>query len=177
MIDEVLNNTVTETESTVESTETVENPVETKTYSEEDLKKACQSSASKAKYELLKELNIKSVDEFKDIRSKYENTVKESDDLKAQLQQTRDDFDTYKLDIKIRDLGVSDEFKDEFLTLTNSKISAEVDFDAAAKLVLDKNPNYRVHREETVKIGVEKQEVKEQPNISEDLKKKYSWLH
>lgn len=179
MSEEVLNNDVTKTESPTEPAATVENKEaeQVSNYiapSEEEYKKAIQSASSKAKYAILQELGIKSVDEFKAKTAEYDNAIKERDALKEDKLKIESQVDKLKVELALEQLGVGDEYKEDLITLAKAKVSDKVDFKSAAEEVLNKNPNWKKNNS-PLKLGTEKTEVK--PTTVEDrLSKKYAWL-
>ena len=179
---EDLNNNITESEvngaEAVSTPEKIEEPAVSDYIapSEEEYKKAMQSSASKAKYALLQELGIKNVDQFKELKNTYDSAIKETEGLKSQLEASRNDYAKLQEDYSVMKAGVSDEYKEDFLTLVKSKVSAEKSFEVAAEEILAKNPHWRVSRE-VLKMGSDKNpEPTKESDSSEYLKKKYSWI-
>lgn len=127
---------------------------------EQEYQKALQSASSKAKFEILKELGVKSVQEFVDLKTTYENSIKDAGETRSKLEESEKENTRLSEDIAVMKAGVSDEFKEDFLTLVHSKMSAEKSFDDAAKEVLDKNPTWKVGQSEPIKIGNDKSETK-----------------
>ena len=139
---------------------------------QEEYNKAIQSASSKAKYALLQELGIKSVDEFKTKANTYEEAIKETESLKKANSDYANQINGLKEEMLISQLGVSEDYKEDFLTLAKAKVTESKDFTTAAKEVLDKNPNWR-NLQEPIKMGTEKSEQKQ---IHNSLSKKYSWI-
>lgn len=160
-----------ETETTETST-VEEKKDEWKAPTKDEYEKTLQSERSKAKYALLQELGIKSVDDFKTKYSAYEAAIQESETLKTNNTNYQTEIQNLKEEIVIRDLNVNPEFKEDFLTLTRSRITADKDFKTAGAEVLEKNPNWQVSRE-PARMGTEKSE--QQPSTS-SLSKKYPWI-
>jgi len=164
----ILDNEQTQ-EVTIQASSTVEtgtadptNPAPESTYqapTEQEYTKALQSAASKAKYSLLQELGVKSVQEFRDLKATYETSIKDSGEIRTKLEESEKKVVGLTEDIATMKAGVSDEFKDDFLTLVHSKMSADKSFDDAAKEVLDKNPTWKVGSE-PIKLGNDKSETK-----------------
>lgn len=142
--------------------------------SEEEYKKALQSASSKAKYSLLQELGINSVDDFKQKSAKYDEGIKELEQLKQKQAEYELQVDSLKKDLAVEQLGVSDEYKEDLITLAKAKVSDKVDFKSAAEEILNKNPNWK-KGQSAPKLGTEKSEVK--PTTVDDvLSKKYPWI-
>lgn len=183
-MEDVLNNNITETDNTseLEPTATLENKeAETKSEyiapDEDTYKRVLQSERSKAKYEMLQELGVKSIDEFKKTKLSYENAIKESDNVRLELEEIKSKYAKLEENIKLEKLGVLDEYKDDFITIVKSKVTEERDFDTVAKEVLEKNTHW-LKGTNDVRLTSEKSESKkDKPQVSDYLKSKYPWLH
>jgi hypothetical protein len=171
------NSNITTENTTPETTvETGENktPVQTqepvKTYTQEEYDKAIQSASSKAKNEILKALEIKSVDEFKTLKETYDKAVKDSEELKTSNE---------KLNhlLVLKDLNVKDDSAEDFIDLAIKRISDKVDFKAAAEEVAKLYPAMLKGVETNIKTGIEKKDGSKSENqYSEDMLKRYPWL-
>ena len=177
MLEETNQEKVTLSEDTVETTNTEKNVVENvtpKTYKEEEFNKALQSQKSKGKFEILQELGIKSVDEFKNLKNTYETSINEKEELSNKLEALQREKDTLMEENTVIKLNIAEEFKSDALTLAKTKVSSEVTLEMALNNILEKNPNWRKSGE-SLKIGTEKSENKTS-EISEDLKTRFPWL-
>jgi len=122
-----------------------EQPIATKTYTEEDVKRERQSASSKAKFDVLSELGISSVDEFKNLRTelasaneKYEQVNKLNEENKTKYNDLQSKFDNYKKESIAKQLGVDESSFNDFKTLVDSKVDAEHSFEDVAKEVAKK---------------------------------------
>lgn len=155
-------------ETTVESTET-EKTVELK-YSEEDLNKAIQSANSKGKGDLLKELGISSVKEFKEMKKTFEEANNAKSDLELQIE-------TLNNKLVCKNLNVRDDVSEDFIDLTKKRIKEGVSFEEAAMTVAELYPNMLNSAKTYDKTGIEKKnESKETSKYSEEMLKRYPWL-
>jgi len=159
-----LNNEITDslaptTEPTTVENKTVEPASEFKAPTEDEFNKAIQSASSKAKFAILQELGIKSVDEFKQLKATYETSIKDAGEIRSKLETSEKEKKALTEDLATVKLGISDEYKEDFLTLVHSKVSDSKTFDEAAKEVLSKNPTWQSNGN-TIKLGVEKSETK-----------------
>jgi hypothetical protein len=129
--------------------------------SEDEYKKEVQSLSSKAKYELLKELNAKSLD---DIRSKFseleavKNELSALNDIKSELEATRKEKELLSDTLLAIKAGAKQETLDDFLTLAKKKVNDEVNLEQAMKLVLDTYKEFRAEDLGSItnRIGTEK---------------------
>ena len=137
---------------------------------EEEYNKALQSAASKAKYALLQELNIKSVDDYKAKVSQYETAINESKSLKEANTKYQEQINDLNETLVMEKMGVDDAFKDDLLTLAKAKVTDEIDFSKAVEMVLEKNPTWRRDKE-PVRIGTEKTNVRLDANEDDKRKK------
>lgn len=156
-------------DTTVESTET-EKTVELK-YSEEDMSKAIQSATSKGKGDILKELGIGSVKEFKEMKKTYETAVNEKANLETQLESL-----TNKLICK--NLNVKDDVSEDFIDLAKKRVKDGTTFEDAAKAVAELYPNMLVNNTTYEKTGIEKKTDggSKQPQYSEEMLRRYPHL-
>lgn len=138
------------------------NPEPVSTYkapSEQEYAKALQSAASKAKFEILKELGVKSVQEFHDLKATYETSIQDAGNMKTELEESKSKITGLSEEISVMKLGIDDAHKEDFLTLVHSKVSADKSFEDAAKEVLERNPTWKVGNE-PIKFGNDKSETK-----------------
>ena len=137
---------------------------------EEEFNKSLQSERSKAKHEVLKELNANSVDAVKETLTAYQVVQKTAEELKAKTSKLEEQ-------LVVTQLGILPEFIQEAITLAKTKTDKPLT-DALAEVV-SKFTNM------VAKIGV-KPEVKlgTEANPQEDLAatqasnilKKYPWV-
>ena len=174
---DVLNNLVTDTEDTATPAQAETQEAEATGYvapSEEEYKKAIQSAASKAKYAILQEMGVKSVEEFKNKYSEYDNAIKENESLQNKIKEQEVLITKQQEDLVLEKLQVGEDYKSDLITLAKAKVSDTVDFKSACEEVLQKNPNWKAVSD-PVKLGTEKSEAK--TTSAEDvLSKKYKWL-
>ena len=171
---EELNNQITDSEITVESTETETKPVEPyRTFAtEEELSKFAQSERSKAKGEILKSLGINSVSDFQSLKKTYEDAIG-----KAQSQE--DTINSLNQKLVLKGLNVKDENTEDFIELAKKRTTNEVSFEDAAKQVAELYPTMIIGKafSSDTKIGTEKQDGKTNDSrYSEDMLKRYPWL-
>jgi len=156
--------TTTETtavpDSAEKSTESAPSTPEPETYSKEEYKKAIQSSQSKAKYELLKELGINNVQEFKNLKGIYDTSIKEKTDLEAKQNEITEKYKELQSDLLLEKLGVSDEYKQDLLTLAKNKVDDKHTLEDVSKDLLIKYPQWTKYTAEKIKIGTEKTELR-----------------
>lgn len=172
---------VTNTETTVETTETetpvVEVEATPKTFTEEEFNKAIQSASSKAKNDILKELGISSVKDFKDLQNTYNTAIQEKDTLKTKQTELENELASLKLNAKVVALGVAEEFKDDFLELAEVKMTkGNKSFDDVSKEILEKNKHW-LTSSKIEKLGNDQSKSNIQDShVSDELKSKYPWL-
>lgn len=160
-----------QTESTAEQVDTSNDYIAP---TKEQYERALQSASSKAKYNILKELGINSVDAFKAEKSKYDELIKTSSDRESEIATLKSENDKLKTDIMLNELGVDEAYKDDLLVLARARTTDNTDLKSAAQEVLSKNPNWKAHKE-PVNLGTERSELKDTTQES-SLYKKYPWL-
>ena len=138
--------------------------------SEEEFNKTLQSERSKAKHEVLKELNVKTVDEVKSVLTAYEAVQKTAEELKGKTSKLEEQ-------LVVTQLGILPEFIQEAVTLAKAKADKPLS-DALAEVV-SKFPNMvaKVGVKPEVKVGTE---AKPQENLAAtqvaNISKKYPWV-
>lgn len=120
--------------------------------SKEEYEKALQSERSKAKNDILKTLGINDVNDYKAKVSTYDAAIKKESDLEKTLGE-------YKEKVLLFSNNVSEEYKDDFLTLVKAKAKSENDYDTVAKDILQRNPIWN-STNNSVQIGNDKSESK-----------------
>ena len=153
---------VTTQETTVDdsSTVTTESAPEQRTYTQEEYDKALASASSKAKYALLQELAIKNVQEFKDLKTKYDEALKERENMEANISELKKEKESLIEQNLIMKHSVADDYVEDCMTLAKSKVSETVTLDKAMEQVLEKNPTWKKY-DTSVKIGTEKSTIEE----------------
>lgn len=161
-----VDSTVVKDESTV---------VENETYSKADYDKAIKSAASKAKYDILKELGINSVKEFQELKNTYETAITEKGNLEKTLTDLNKKTTSLEEDLILTKLGVSEEYKQDMLTLAKSKVDESHNLETVSKELLEKYPLWK-NTKETIKMGTEKTDRPNEPEVNSALLAKYPWL-
>jgi len=144
---------------------------------EEDFKKELQSISSKAKFEILKEFEAKSVDDIKARVAKADelqktieelNTGKQS--LESELEKIKAEKEQITQEFTLKTLKVNEELQKEFLAIVN--ITEGDSFEAKCKAVIAKMPYFAGGEKNPVKIGNEKsnQKITIQDRIKERSK-------
>lgn len=117
-------------------------------------KKALQSVSGKAKNDLLKELGISNVSEFK---KSYAEFQQEKENLNKQLELANANYNNLKTEIEterknnIMDaLNISENSKKDFLSLVNSNMTEGKEFKDVAKDIAGK------YFTQSIKLGTEK---------------------
>ena len=169
------NSATTDENKPVEQEKPVNKPAEQtwktplwKAPTKEEYDKTIQSTASKAKYDILQELGITSVNDFKTKSDSVNKALSETSALKTENEHLKED-------LICKDLQVDDAYKDDLLTLVKAKTTDSKDFKTVAEEVLNKNPNWKVARP-SVKIGIEKSEKNDTSTVESRLAEKYDWL-
>jgi len=150
--------------------------------SEDDFKKDIQSAASKAKYEVLKELNVKSLDEVKSKIIELEaakTELVEATKIKSEYEQVKLQKQQVEESLLLTQLGVVPELKDDFLVLAKAKVTTELPLPEAAKSVIEKYKYFKgdsVITDAAVKIGLEKKangKVELENELAEKFRKSF----
>ena len=109
--------------------------------------------------QLLNELDVKSVAEIKSLKDDYGAKSKSILDLTSTIAELTANLEEVKTNEKIAKLNISDNHKEEFLTLVQAKTNADEDFNAVATKILANNPNWVVGSAKP-NIGTAKSESK-----------------
>lgn len=153
--------------------------------SEDDYKRLLQSTASKAKKEIMEELKssgFTSLDDVRKLKTSYEELTKNFDSLDASKKESDSKFNSLqeenqglKEKLLLKDLNIADEYKDDFLKFSKALVSDQKNLETAAKEVAEKYQMFKNVETRPVShnIGVEKRSSTTEPD---PLTKKYSWL-
>ena len=172
-MEETANNNIT-TESETAQVEAESNT--TITLTETELNKRLQSASSKAKGELLKELGINSVKDFQDLKTNYETAINNKTTLEESISTLNQEKTKLSGDLMLTKLGVSEEYKDDLLTLAKSKVDENHSLEDISKSLLEKFPQFKGVKE-TIKMGTEKATIKQdKPPVDDEMARKYPWL-
>jgi hypothetical protein len=185
MSEEIKNNSVEQVAAAApaEDTTPVEESKPFKVYSSEDeYKKELQSVASKAKFALLQELNLKNLEEARAKFTELEFTkseLKALNDVKAELDAAKSEKQKLSENLLMTELGVKTELRDDFLVLAKNKVSKDLPLEDAAKSVLEKYTYFKgsndVAAQVAQKIGTEKKP--QQVDFKEEEKKRLMKLY
>lgn len=152
------------TDNQVQENNTVENKVEEveqkpfKVFdTEEALNKELQSARSKAKYELLQELGIANVDEFKSLKSTYDSAIKDKEELLAKYKELEDIHNKAKQDYELDKIGVKIDKKEDFLLLAKSRMTEKDTITSISEKLKEEYPSlFEASKETTPTIGSER---------------------
>jgi len=187
--EQVANNDITTTQANTEtnaqvSTETetsqtsVENEQKSTTISltTKDLEKMLQSERSKAKYDILQEMGVHSVNEFKALKNTYDGAIKNQEMLQTELDEAHTANNRLQEELVVSKANIADDFKDDFLTLVKSKKTDANTYDDVVNEIIQRNPTWTKNAA-SVKIGTEKGVDDASTSTQKsDLSKKYPWL-
>ena len=171
---EVLNNNITETD--VPGNEVEPAKEATITMSELDFNKRIQSERSTSKNELLKELGIKSVKEFTELKASYETAINSAKSLEDNITNLNKDKTKLQEDLLIARLGVDEKHKDDLLTLAKSKVNDTNSLEDVAKDLLNSYPQFKAVKE-PFKMGTDRAIGTESgKKVSEEMAARFPWL-
>ena len=146
------------------------------TLTEVELNKRIQSASSKAKNELMKELGINSVKDFQDLKNNYETAINTKTSLEENINTLNQEKNKLSEDLILTKLGVSEEYREDLLTLAKSKVDNEHSLEDVSKSLLEKFPQFKGVKE-TIKMGTEKADIKkDKPPVDDEMARKYPWL-
>ena len=177
--------TVTDSESkevdnSVEKEETSVKAETPKTYTQDEMDKLVQSSRSKAKNEILKDLGISGVQEFKEYTAKIKTDQAEVENKLSEYKNTKIALDSATQDLAIYKNSVNPEYKTEVLTLAQAKVSDDMNIEQAVQEVLKKTPFFAVGSAEQHvqnKVGVDRSTTTSKVSaVDIKLQKSYPWL-
>ncbi len=143
----------------VEQTEKVTTQEQQEVYrtfsTEEEFNKFVQSTSSKAKGSILKELNANSIDEINNKISSLEELQNKYNELETSKIAVADEFNSYKEEIRLTSqLGLKKEQINDFNALVNSKLTDGVERSDIEKEVIEAYFSPKV-----TKIGTEKSDT------------------
>lgn len=170
---EVVSNEQPETTSGAIST-----PEEWVAPSKEEYDVALKSAENRAKTEILKELGVKSIKEFKqstaeinDRVSKFESLETEYNEYKSKLEEAEGKISHLTEQRALDKFGVKDDYRDDLLTLAKAMNSENIE--AALESLVQEKYSYTVNQSSPVKMGTEKHKEARQSELSSETLKKY----
>ena len=162
----------------------VETPPETTTQpfkafeNEEEFNKFTQSISSKAKGELLKEIGYNSVSDIKSVVEKgnqFDDISNKYTEVESKYKGAIDEAEALRIDLITTKYNISDEFKDEFVTLTKAKVNDDTDINKAAQSVYEKLSKsfFNEGKKPSIKIGGDSSKITEN---EQEIMEKYRKL-
>ena len=147
------------------------------TMTEAELNKKLQSASSKAKNDIMKELGINSIKDFQDLKATYETAVNDKNILEENIKTLNQEKTKLSEDLMLTKLGVSEEYRDDLLTLAKSKVDNAHTLEDVSKSLLEKFPQFKSTKEQ-IKMGTEKANIKDTviPPTDSDLVRRFPWL-
>lgn len=146
------------------------------TMTEAELNKKLQSASSKAKNDIMKELGINSIKDFQDLKTNYETAINTKTSLEENINTLNQEKTKLSEDLLLTKLGVSEEYREDLLTLAKSKVDNDHTLEDVSKSLLEKFPQFKGVKE-TIKMGTEKAEIKQDtPPVDTELSKRFPWL-
>lgn len=178
----------TKTNDTVETTEATE-PVETVSnepveetweapQSQEELDILLKSASNKAKTNILKDLGVNSIKEFKELQSTldsktelYANIDKERETHNTELESLKSENDKLTQTSILDKLNIQEEYRDDLTTLAQAKVTEDVTFKDAITEMVESKYKYAATKPETFKMGTEKSSVSEKNKRQAEMKR------
>ena len=129
---------------------------------EEEYRKEVQSAKSNGKFEILKEIGVKNLDEVRTRFTELEavkNELVEASKFKDELETIKLERQSLEENLLVTKLGVREDVKDDFLVLSKAKMTSTegISLEDAMKQTLEKYTSFK--NEDSIvanKIGTEK---------------------
>lgn len=138
--------------------------------SEEDYNKVLQSERSKAKYQILKDLGLENVEEFKSMKKTFDESAAKTSELEAKVKDLQTDLELEKI-------GLSEGKKEEFLALAKLKDgTGQKTLTQVSEELRKEYPQLFRKDNPGVSIGTDKGDPKPMNIYGDELVKKYPWL-
>jgi hypothetical protein len=152
--------------------------------SKDELEQLTKAAINRAKTEILKELNVKSVKEFKEYQvnlenkfNEYNSVQKERDEYAGKYESLVNEHTTLKQERVLDKLSVQDEYRNDLTKLAMDQVSDTKDFETVLSEMVNGKYKYAVGKTSQIKMGIEKTgSDSNTQSVSPDLAKKYPWL-
>lgn len=155
---------------------------EWKAPSKEDYEVALKSASNRAKTEILKELGVNSIKEFKtreaergDLESQLETIRLDHENVQKRIEEVLTENNTLKQHKVLTSLNVQEDYINDIIKLASEQVTDEKPFEVVAKELIEGRYKYTVGVP-SVKMGSEKTKVDDISTASKDLQKKYPWI-
>jgi hypothetical protein len=172
------------TEQTNETTQPVSNEnvqtevLEWKAPSKEEYEIAIKSAANKANTEILKSLGVKSVKEFKETYTKFEQEksnldtlIKEKDEYAGKSKSLEAELNSLKQERVLDKYNVQSEYREDLVKLAMDKVTEDKPFENVLKELVEGKYKYVVATSSNIKMGTEKTKVEPINEVDKYLEK------
>jgi hypothetical protein len=153
--------------------------------SQEELDVLLKSASNKAKTDILKDLEVNSIKEFKETQaslrekySEYDSKLEKLNEYVGQNETLESELQSLKRERVLDKLNVQDEYRDDLTKLAMSKVDDSNDFDTVINKLVEGNYKFTVQQSTKPKIGVEKSEQSsdDTQKLSRDTLRRMPWL-
>lgn len=151
--------------------------------SKEELDQLTQAAINRAKTEMLKDLGVKSVKEFKEFKneietkySEFDSLLKEKDEYASKYESLVNEHTTLKQQQVLDRLSIQDEYKEDLTKLALDQVSESKNFEQVLSEMVNGKYKYAVSKASQIKMGTEKTQNENSSAVSPELSRKYPWL-
>lgn len=141
-------------ENTTKVENTTEEQTEVRTYTDEDVNAIVAKKQAKATSKFVEELGFENADALKEVLTKYnemqeatkteaQKIAEERDALVAQLAEKESAIKTATAKTQAMALGVNPDLLDDFIILSNSKVTEDKDINTVMSEMLEKMPAFK----------------------------------
>jgi hypothetical protein len=151
--------------------------------SKEELEQLTQAAINRAKTEMLKDLGVKSVKEFKDFKNEietkytqYDSLLKEKDEYASKYESLVNENITLKRQQVLNKLNIQDEYKEDLTKLALDHVSESKNFEQVLTEMVNSKYKYAVTGTSQIKMGTSKTETQPNQTYSPEVLKRMPWL-
>lgn len=149
----------------------------------EEFEKALKSTSSRAQTNILKDLGVASIKEFKiqqaEINEKLEaigTLEQERNEINDKYMSLSEEYNSLKRETTLNSFNVADEYKEDIAKLAALEVNDDKPFEDAVKELVEGRYKHVVASPQ-LRMGVERRQAEEKNTISAEMRQRYPWLN
>ena len=139
---------------------------------------AVRSSVDKAKTELLKQLGVVGVKQFKELQAKVEsdkanieNITNERDQYANSVKELEAKYQKISQESLLKELNVDEQYREDLLELANKKVNETNPLDKVLREMVEGKYKYTTAQPTKIKMGTEKSHISEKELAEAEMKR------
>lgn len=165
------------------SNENIEQVEEWVAPSKEEYERVLKSTTNKAKTEILKDLGVTSVKDFKIQQAEIEEQLTSLETLKEEYENTQKEYGTLKNEYTslkketiLGALNVAEDYREDLVKLADAEVTDDRPFEAVVKELVEGRYKHVVASPQ-LRMGTERRQAEDTNTISAEMRQRYPWLN